>query len=88
MHKQHDYNVYLIHISLYIYIPGTPMTSISEGQPLKQGLFQQTQWSFEFQVYTYIYIYVCVCVFIYHSCPDHLEPSTKKLEKQHISFFS
>ena len=40
------------------------MTSISEGQPLKQGLFQQTQWSFEFQVYTYIYIYVCVFSFI------------------------
>ena len=34
--------------SWYIYKPGTQMTSIFEGQPPKQGLFQSKQGSFGF----------------------------------------
>ncbi len=39
---------------IYIYIPGTPMTSIYwKVNPPKQGLFQQKQGSFRFQVSIY-----------------------------------
>ena len=41
------------------------MTSIFEGQPPEQGLFQQKRGSFGFQVYNSIYIYIYACIFLY-----------------------
>ena len=46
----------------YIYIPGTPMTSIFEGQTSKQGLFQQKQRSFGFRVDNIPVCYIPVCM--------------------------
>ena len=61
-----DINAYSIYIyvqwgiyTAFLYTPGTPMTSIFEGQPPpKQGLFQQKQGSFGFHVYIYIYVFL------------------------------
>ncbi len=43
-------------MSNYTYT-GTQITSIFEGEPPKQGLFQSKQGSLGFQVYIYIYTY-------------------------------
>ena len=74
-------------IHIYIYTPGTQMTSIFwRSTPQKQGLFQSKQGSFGFQVYIYILLYTYVLyLYTYVHMHNNLH-SMVKTKKPHTSF--
>ena len=52
-------------IRMYIYIPGTCLSSILVVEPSKTRSFPSKQGPFGFQVHIYIYIYICIYIYTY-----------------------